>query len=348
MNHEEVKEQLSAYLDGELDAPIAEAVERHLRECSECRDELRSLKRTVSMLRSLPRAKAPNDLLERVRVGISSPPAEVSRGERIFRWSRKFVPLLAAAGILLVLAVGYMKVERGRTISSVAVEQELPAKAITGVAIKEGKQARKAVTFSPPAAEAPAVPARLIAPKAARELKKEVSKFSPSTAEPGKGAGAEEATHLDVAEVVPPEKAVRKLAEGKEPEKPAERLHELRVVKLQSRNPKKDEAHIKAVVQAYNGRITTREEEKSGKRLVLMVEVPRKHFGGCIGALRRMKTPKDRKREADKATKMMLAGKAKRAEPTRRTAKALAIPEQEAKPEETVTIKVILERESPR
>jgi anti-sigma factor RsiW len=49
----EVRAQMSDYLDGELDAQAAAAVERHTRWCPNCRRMLTNLGRTVGGLRAL-------------------------------------------------------------------------------------------------------------------------------------------------------------------------------------------------------------------------------------------------------------------------------------------------------
>ncbi len=48
-----VREQLSDYLDGDLDTAQKEAVTRHTRFCPNCRRMLTNLTRTVSGLRAL-------------------------------------------------------------------------------------------------------------------------------------------------------------------------------------------------------------------------------------------------------------------------------------------------------
>ena len=57
--HQRVKELLSAYLDGELSPKEADLVERHLRECAYCAQDLESLRQTVSLVRQLPVVSPP-------------------------------------------------------------------------------------------------------------------------------------------------------------------------------------------------------------------------------------------------------------------------------------------------
>ena len=55
--HRRFPGRLSAYIDGELDAPAAERLERHLAECARCRTELAQLRATVAALQELPQAE---------------------------------------------------------------------------------------------------------------------------------------------------------------------------------------------------------------------------------------------------------------------------------------------------
>lgn len=55
----EVRANMSAYLDDELDAPTAEQVKRHIRWCPNCRRMLKNLSRTIAGLRALQAQGAP-------------------------------------------------------------------------------------------------------------------------------------------------------------------------------------------------------------------------------------------------------------------------------------------------
>ncbi len=57
--HSRLRDQLSAYIDGELKAPAAERLERHLADCGRCRAELEQLRATIGALRELPEAEPP-------------------------------------------------------------------------------------------------------------------------------------------------------------------------------------------------------------------------------------------------------------------------------------------------
>ena len=57
--HERVEELLSAYIDGELSIEEATLVEKHLRECLACTQDLEILRQTVNLVRQLPAVSPP-------------------------------------------------------------------------------------------------------------------------------------------------------------------------------------------------------------------------------------------------------------------------------------------------
>jgi len=61
--HEYAQDNLSAYLDGELDAREKDRIEKHLRECAICQRELAGLRQTVALLRLVPEVPLPRSFL---------------------------------------------------------------------------------------------------------------------------------------------------------------------------------------------------------------------------------------------------------------------------------------------
>ena len=57
--HRSLRDQLSAYIDGELDASAAERLESHLSGCGRCRQEMEQLRATVAALQGLPAVEPP-------------------------------------------------------------------------------------------------------------------------------------------------------------------------------------------------------------------------------------------------------------------------------------------------
>ena len=72
---EQIREELSAYLDGELSEQDRSALDTHLRACEACREMLEELKGVSATISDLPRAKAPVSLLTKVKNDIAAEPA---------------------------------------------------------------------------------------------------------------------------------------------------------------------------------------------------------------------------------------------------------------------------------
>jgi hypothetical protein len=66
MEHEKLRERLSAYLEADLDARERTRIKEHLSECPDCRREYRELRHMVDLLRGLPAPDSPPDLADRV------------------------------------------------------------------------------------------------------------------------------------------------------------------------------------------------------------------------------------------------------------------------------------------
>ncbi len=103
MSCEELSEELSAYLDGELSPDERTALEAHLERCPRWREELGSLRAVSELLASLPRVE-PSEEFSQVL-------AESMSARRPRRWLRPIplfagdlVPALAVAAMVLIAA----------------------------------------------------------------------------------------------------------------------------------------------------------------------------------------------------------------------------------------------------
>lgn len=108
MNHHRAGQLLSAYLDGELPAPDAAAVQDHLMDCAACRAAYEDLRGTKGLLGRLPLAEPPAAFWGAVR----EPGA--SRESPRARWTlprlrRPAWALVAALILLIVVAVPLVK-----------------------------------------------------------------------------------------------------------------------------------------------------------------------------------------------------------------------------------------------
>jgi anti-sigma factor RsiW len=70
-----IQAELSAYLDGELNAAERAELDAHLRDCAPCRAALAELRHVQNSLHELPRAKAPSSLLANLQKEIAQPAA---------------------------------------------------------------------------------------------------------------------------------------------------------------------------------------------------------------------------------------------------------------------------------
>ncbi len=62
----ELKDKLSAYLDGELESAICAEIEQHLRNCDDCRVVVDTLNKTITLYRHYGQASVPADTHERL------------------------------------------------------------------------------------------------------------------------------------------------------------------------------------------------------------------------------------------------------------------------------------------
>lgn len=100
-------ERLSAYLDSELNEAEVDALERHVKGCASCRDDLQGLRRVVNELRSLERQQPPPVLAQQVarRVSLEGPPKGLVERLEAQLGRRSRIDSGVAVGFALVLAL---------------------------------------------------------------------------------------------------------------------------------------------------------------------------------------------------------------------------------------------------
>ncbi len=121
MNCHQCKENLSAYLDGELDVSFAGQVVQHAQFCASCGRQLDELRRLVAATKAMPRQQLPDDFLAGVRMKIaqgsqedkvnrsihmpSVRPSRLSWFRELFlpEWNWQKIP---AAAVVLLIVVG--------------------------------------------------------------------------------------------------------------------------------------------------------------------------------------------------------------------------------------------------
>ena len=99
MDHESLRQNLSAFIDGELLEKEREELEMHLKSCAECRTELESLRSASGAFRARAHREAPKALIDAVLDSQSQPsPAE--------RRDSRLVFALAVLAFLCLFLVG--------------------------------------------------------------------------------------------------------------------------------------------------------------------------------------------------------------------------------------------------
>ena len=105
---ERQREQLSAYIDGELSAAERAELERHIPRCPECQEALGELRRVHDLLAALPMPKAPRSFALPLDTRLPARPAQSSPQQIATRRSRAGLiqwagAIAATIGLFLLL-----------------------------------------------------------------------------------------------------------------------------------------------------------------------------------------------------------------------------------------------------
>lgn len=101
MKCELIKEQLSAYLDKELNPEEKIQVERHLGECPACKKELGELSLTIQAISTLPRLSAPQDSCCEIK-------AKLQHAHPVYQKPALHIRFFKPAAILTAAAAGFL------------------------------------------------------------------------------------------------------------------------------------------------------------------------------------------------------------------------------------------------
>jgi anti-sigma factor RsiW len=115
--HARIREQLSSYVEDDLDAPARAAVDRHVAGCPDCRTELAGFRATLGQLSGL-RAKAPGSFLNDIQNQIRTR----SRGRFFNRRHLLFgrIPFEWASLVMILAMLAYYVITTHALPTSVA------------------------------------------------------------------------------------------------------------------------------------------------------------------------------------------------------------------------------------
>ncbi len=170
MTCHEVRDELSALLDGALPAAERQALEAHLAACADCRRELDQLRATVARLAQLPAARAPAGFVDRVMAEAYRPSWPRRLLDALFVPLRVKLPIEAAAVLLVGVSALYVyqRTPEVRQLARQEAPQSSPAPAVAPPAPSSG-------TVSTPPAPTPA-PGPAPSKDRAREVERAPSK----------------------------------------------------------------------------------------------------------------------------------------------------------------------------
>lgn len=141
MDHNAIRQKLSAYLDGAVTPSESAQIKKHLAECDECRKTLRELERVVFQVRNLGEEQPPPWLTARVMARVREEAGrEAGLLRRLLRVPLRWRVPLEAAALVFVTVTGYLVY---RNVSS-EMKQVVP---LTGEIRREA-----AAPAAPPAA----------------------------------------------------------------------------------------------------------------------------------------------------------------------------------------------------
>ena len=159
-----IKECLSEYIDGQLDAETEASVQRHLASCQACAAELASIKALVDELGDLDPVLAPANFLDQLHQRIEEPSRFSKFIRALFVPFKIKVPLEfagAAAAVLVFIVLNVQQPKDALRHRPMALTHEEPAREVapTGPAphrLETEKRARHAQEISPAGTKPPA------------------------------------------------------------------------------------------------------------------------------------------------------------------------------------------------
>lgn len=108
-----IRENVSAYIDAELDADARRQLHEHVAQCEDCRRLLEEMSRTAGLVRDLPGLSAPAELANGVASQVQQAIAQDERRRLLRRRVLRVARIGSmAAGLLLAAVAGWVAVDR--------------------------------------------------------------------------------------------------------------------------------------------------------------------------------------------------------------------------------------------
>ncbi|MEQ8790604.1 MAG: hypothetical protein RIC55_30180 [Pirellulaceae bacterium] len=125
--HDSIEEQLVAYLDDELDADAAAAVERRLADDPAYQQKLRELQKTWDLLDNLPQASVGERFAQTtVELVVQSAAADAEQKKSSLQWRLWLLRVGSVAAAVLAGFVGYLLVTAFASRSNNQLVRDLP------------------------------------------------------------------------------------------------------------------------------------------------------------------------------------------------------------------------------
>jgi hypothetical protein len=147
VKHPEIRAQLSAFLERDLDPEARSQIQTHLESCAACGSELRELRSTVSLLRRLPEPAQPPGLADAVMARVAR---DAQRPARVVQLVRLAAEPRFAAALAAGIAGLFFLVDGGDPVPSTAPTANAPIGVLAHNAVLPSRPA-----VAPPAAAAP-------------------------------------------------------------------------------------------------------------------------------------------------------------------------------------------------
>jgi hypothetical protein len=222
MDCTEIRNRLSEYVDGALDAKAKALADEHLRTCPACREELDSLRALVKGLSSLEAVKAPADFLDQFHKRMERPSNLSKIREWLFYPLRVKIPLqLAGAAVAALILFSILPLQQSSLKLPSRSEQEKKAEGTAYYAdeSKEMKSAGRSEALVQKAVPPePAKERREVALNLKRQVRAKAATAEPSAAQAPASPGVQEMQRRTLAARAPAQEDKKEEALDKESE----------------------------------------------------------------------------------------------------------------------------------